>query len=81
MIAVTITFRASKATMKKNDLLGAPVRLYDNKRFYVPMEAVGDLIQICKQRGWEIEADPVFTTSLDQIYNEIIENEWKEDVA
>jgi hypothetical protein len=81
MIDVTITFRASKATMEKQNLFGSPFRLYDCKRFYVPTESMGDLIELCKQRGWEIKAEPVFTTSLEQIHNEIIENEWKEEDA
>ena len=81
MIRVTITFRASKDTLKKQFLMGAPMRVYDHKDYYVPIKAVGDLIELCKREGWEIKADAVFPSSLDQIYNEVLDNSWKEEVA
>ena len=81
MIAVTITFRANKETMRRCNLLGAHVWLADQRQFYVPSQIVADLFQLCKQRGWEMLVDPVFTTSFEQILDEITKNEWKEDAA
>jgi hypothetical protein len=81
MIEVTITFRASRETVEQHGLSGAPVRLSDNRRFFIASEDMGDLIQLCKKQGWEIDAKPVFTSSLAQICGEVLENEWKEHAA
>lgn len=81
MIEVIITFRASRETVKQHGLAGAPVRLSDNRRFFVAADAASDLIQLCKQRGWGIETKPVFTSSLEQICGEISENEWNDQAA
>ena len=81
MIEVTITFRANRETVKQHGLSGAPVRLSDDRRFFVAPEAMSDLIQLCKQRGWEVKTRPVFTSSLKQICSEVLENEWNDQAA
>lgn len=79
MIEVTVSFRANKAVLKEQGLLGAPVRLFTEKRFFVAPEAMGDLIALCEQRGWELSHRAVFTTSVAQIAAACEAEEWEEE--
>jgi hypothetical protein len=81
MIKVTITFRANKAAYNRHGILGAPICLHESKEFYVQMDAMSDLIELCKREGWEIEVDAVYTSSIEQIYNEVLDNSWKDKAA
>jgi len=69
MIEVTISYHARKELVGDKTVAALPafIKFWDWQTFFVHPDETAKLIELCAEKGWEIQLTPIFTTGFDQI--------------